>query len=478
MPQSVSLEELIMYYGDKQESLVVISGVLSHQGWKIYGFNEDQSDIMTDYYHPASWDGIAVKNGFILVVDETRSGTIGGDFIRESYDPKIAKRIVKLQALADNHAASKGERDNALAMIEKFDKELVKTVTIKGSSPAINYQGNPGNSKWHIEKDGAIIAKGTGVYSFSNVDLWRENTVPYKVYEHNDYNDYYWNAKKEDWEVVYASRLERHTEDTALLNKLFNLINKWNKFALINIGEGQGEKLVKKTVTKKTVYFIQQDANSKTQYIRVGDKWKRFGGLEKGLIYKISDDGKSIKKLTLKWEKFDDGDFHTYKREPNKSTKPKFVHFSQEDVDNGDVVYIELVEKIKIFSEEVFVKVSTKKSSKPAKKVSTKKVVENISLDFETMIENGNIEDFEHSKTKEMLKVLKLEDTLSKDDFKSFLQYIKENNIGYYSKFAKGFILSEDYLDIIQIGTVEDTKEVVTNYSDETLEVFSHGSLF
>jgi len=469
-----------MYYGDKQRSLVVISGVLSNQGWKIYGFNEDQSDSMRDYYHPASWDGIAVKNGFILVVDVTHSGTIGGDFIRESYDPKIAKRITKLQALADNHAASQGERDNALAMIEKFDKELVKTVTIKGSSPAINYQANPGNSKWHIEKDGAIIAKGTGVFGFSNVDLWRKKIVPYAVYENNDINDYYWQTKKEDWGKVYKDSVDSNIEQATLLNKLFNLINKWNKLTQINIGEGQGERLVKKTVTKKTVYFIQQDSNTKTQYVRVGDKWRRFGGLEKGLIYKISDDGKSIRKLTRKWEKFDDGNFNTYKREPNKSTKNKFVHFSQEDVDNGDVVYVELVEKIKIFSEEVFVKMTTKKVRKTAKneKTSTKKVVDSKSLDFETMIENGNIEDFEHSKTKEILKVLKLEEKLSKVDFKSFLQYIKENNIGYYSKFAKGFILSEEYLDIIQIGIMEDTKEIVTNYSDETLEVFSRGSLF
>jgi len=439
-----------MYYGDKQTSLVNISSVLSHQDWKIYGFNEDQSDSQSDYFHPATWDGIAVKNGFVLVIWDNRGGTIGGDFIRESYDPKIAKRITKLQALADNHAASKGERDNALAMIEKFDKELVKTVTIKGSSPAITYQGNPGNSKWHIEKDGAIIAKGTGVFGFSDVDLWRKKTVTYTKYEDNDIDDYYWNIKKEDWERVYKDRIDSNTESAALLNKLFNLINKWNKLTQIKIGEDQEERLVKKTVTKKTIFFIQKDSSSKTQYVRVGDKWKRFGGLEKGLIYKISDDGKSIKKLTRNWEDFEDGNFYTYKKEPNKSTKPKYVHFSQEDADNGDVVFVELVEKSKVFSEEVFVKITTKKTRKPTKSSTTKKeVVDNKNLDFETMIENGNIEDFEHSKTKEILKVLKLEEKLSKDDFKAFLQYIKLNSVGYYSKFAKGFILSEEYLSTI-----------------------------
>jgi len=470
-----------MYYGDKQDSLVKISIILSHQGWSIYGFNEDQSDSQRDYFHPATWDGIAVKNGFILVVDCYSNGTIGGDFVRESYDPKIAKKLLKLQTLADNHAASKGERENALAMIEKFDKELVRTVTIKGSMPAINYQKNPDNSKWHIEKDGVIIAKGTGIYSFYDVNIWRNEKISFARYEDNDITDYYWNVKKEDWKEVYEERVKKELSKTLLLNKLFKLITKWNTLAQIKIGEGQEETLIKKTVTKKTVYFITEDSDLKTQYVRVGDKWKRFGGLEKGLIYKLSDDEKSIKKLTCRWEKFEDGNFNTYKQEPNKSTKPKYVHFSQEDVDNGDVVYVKLVEKVKIYSEEVFVKQPAKKARKTTKKTTTLKQVDDnaTAIDFEIMVKNGNIEDFEHSKTKEMLKVLKLKDKLSKDNFKSFIQYIKTNKIGYYSKFAKGFILSEEYLTKNQTKVTTATKTTASSqYSDKSLEIFAKGSLF
>ena len=97
--------------------------------------------------------------------------------------------------------------------------------------------------------------------------------------------------------------------------------------------------------------------------------------------------------------------------------------------------------------------------------------------DFALLVKNGNIEDFEHSKSKEKLKVLKLETKLSKDDFKSFLQYIKSNSIGYYSKFAKGFILSKEYLSTIEIKQATTASNNLL-YNDELLKRFASGSLF
>lgn len=74
-----------MYYGDKQDSLVAIMEGLQFRGWSIYGYKEDKSDLMTDYFDPARWDGIAVKNGYILVVDcGYGGGTIGGSFIHRA----------------------------------------------------------------------------------------------------------------------------------------------------------------------------------------------------------------------------------------------------------------------------------------------------------------------------------------------------------------------------------------------------------
>jgi len=102
-----------------------------------------------------------------------------------------------------------------------------------------------------------------------------------------------------------------------------------------------------------------------------------------------------------------------------------------------------------------------------------------VSVDYSSLVENGDIEDFEHSKTHENLKVLKLETKLSKDELKGFIQYLKENSIGYYSKFAKGFILSKEYLDSVQLKVAATTTIAVTSpYSEDMINVFAGGSLF
>ena len=97
------------------------------------------------------------------------------------------------------------------------------------------------------------------------------------------------------------------------------------------------------------------------------------------------------------------------------------------------------------------------------------------SIDCEELIHNGDIIDFEHSRTKEQLKVLVIEEKLSKDDFKSFLKYIKENSVGYYSKFAKGFVLSNEYYASL---TKSAASIATTLYSAEVLDVFAGGTLF
>jgi len=347
-----------MYYGDKQASLVVLMSALSSRGWKIYGFKEDKSDSMTDYYNPAYWRGIAVKNGYILVVDNSYGGSIGGSFVHKSYDAKIIKRINKLIALRDNHAASAGEKANAQSIIDQLDSKIVKEVITNTGLPEISYRANPGNSKWHIERDGKIIAKGTGVFGFSSLRycLFKKDNYSYKKYEHNDFS-LYQNFTKEEWPSHYAYLQSKRKEKEKLLNKLENLLNKWEKFSTIKIGSGKCESLIEKAVSIKTCYFVPEDSNEITDYFRVGDKWRRFRGAEKGMIYKISEDRQSFKKLTKKWKKMNDGtSIYTFKPKPNGSTKPSYFSAREEDFINKDLVYISLVKKEEITQEIIYVK--------------------------------------------------------------------------------------------------------------------------
>jgi len=69
-----------MHYLDRQEAVANIGKRLREGGWTLYGWKEDRSDSMTDYYDPESWDGVAEKDGFVCCMDvgpwlvEQRSG--------------------------------------------------------------------------------------------------------------------------------------------------------------------------------------------------------------------------------------------------------------------------------------------------------------------------------------------------------------------------------------------------------------------
>ena len=60
-----------MDYHDKQKARVGIAHKLMSDGWNLHGYHEDASDMMTDYYSPAYWHGIAVKGNAVMVCGES-----------------------------------------------------------------------------------------------------------------------------------------------------------------------------------------------------------------------------------------------------------------------------------------------------------------------------------------------------------------------------------------------------------------------
>ena len=458
------------------------------------------SDSQTDYFDPAYWEGIAVKNGFILVVDGYKGGTIGGDFIKKSYDHKLLRRITKLQTLADNHAATQGERENALAMIAKFDSRVVTEILTKGDFPSVTYQKNPKGSKWHIEKNGEILAKGLGIYAFGDVNTWREEPLLFNDINRMSGAYVYEDTTQEEWDKHLIYRREAQSKKILLLDKYFKLLDKWESLAIIKLGEGEENKLIKKTIQKKNIYFIAVDSSTPTKYIRVGDKWNHFHGVRKNFVYKISDDKKNLKKLTKSWTSFENTKSQlTYKKEPNKNTKGIYNTCSDANFENLDIIYVDLIEKIEISEEIIYVK-ETKKSTKKNKnkKPSLKpgicfncdKEVKKLNLTqlckkcetlcsledkkynekyFEKLINEGTVEDYEHTKTKDILNVLKLGVKLSTEIFKKFTNYLYDKDMGYYSNYAKGFVLT-NYKNVATSTTAL--------YCKETLVVFANGTLF
>ena len=94
-----------MHWTDKASAKAQIAEeLLKLPSWKVYGYRADKSEAMYDYFDPAHWWGVAVKDECTLVVG--------------SYKP--------------------------------YD--------LSGEGCPV-YQANPEGSSWHIEKDGKIILK-------------------------------------------------------------------------------------------------------------------------------------------------------------------------------------------------------------------------------------------------------------------------------------------------------------------------------
>ncbi|GAA4880364.1 hypothetical protein GCM10023310_70710 [Paenibacillus vulneris] len=180
-----------MYYGDKMEAKINIMEELVNRGWIVYGFTPDQSDSMTDYYSPAHWNGIAEKNGFVLVIDQ--HGTYYSGYEVKEYNcnnkAHIAyKRIKKLEAMMNDAASTENEKESCKALIQKEkEKAEVKPEYIVTETYPTFTNGNPKGSSWHIEKDGQILAKGNGVFACY---VANDHMEPYKSERINKVNSF------------------------------------------------------------------------------------------------------------------------------------------------------------------------------------------------------------------------------------------------------------------------------------------------
>lgn len=165
-----------MHYLDKQEAKVNIMYKLVDAGWKVFGYKQDESDSMVDYYSPASWSGVATKNGYVLLVDVCKYNLSdsGREVRKYNYNKQTYvanSRIEKLTAMMNDAASTENEKASCEVLIKKeLEKANVEpSFTVIETYPTFAF-ANPKGASWHIEKDGQIIAKGNGVYATNTYD--------------------------------------------------------------------------------------------------------------------------------------------------------------------------------------------------------------------------------------------------------------------------------------------------------------------
>lgn len=456
------------YYQYEDAKLAIMSE-LANRGWTIHGYRPDRSDSMTDYYCPAHWDGIAEKNGYVLVIDHSRAGEpveIKEYVNSQTIDVSLYDKMTKLRAMTVENGATEGEAASARMRLEviqkKLDEQTEKTKEYKVVGAIPGYMANPPRCNWHLEKDGTYILKGNGILKYSNlynnyyhynhyredVDLYISNIDEWKRSRMRKpiYNWY----KTEEEKAAHVDRAENEMKNLiSQLEAFKKFISKIDSAAGCMIGtEDETVTYEKVTVTK---YKTEIEAvETESGNIKDGQcfilKANFNYGHNKGQVFRIH-----------KSEYNGNVYYHAYKLN-KKLTKEctgsadtsnhwnTFGDKFNEWIEKGYIAFCELKEVKKPYDVEKVVK-------KVVKNETTK---ENLST---TENENSDAVNAEKSYTYDIRQdidtrdnstiwIVKVLESLDKSAYIALNKRMKELG-AYYSKFKHGFLFKTDPTSIL-----------------------------
>ncbi|MSA02179.1 hypothetical protein GKG47_09020 [Lactonifactor sp. BIOML-A3] len=482
------------YYEYRDVKVMIAHKLMNMEGWKVYGYKEDRSDGMTDYYDPANWGGVAEKNGYILCVNVY--GAKEPEEIRKynytgfSYDNSITEKIKKLEAMTVEHGASEQEEQSAKLSIERLQKKAEESAenqnryVVTGIIPG--HMANPPRSNWHIEKDGIIIAKGNGILKYAKVDSYFNYSQYKKDYENfkkqskeeyikNNVSDLMHHHYYTDIEKATASAESHYNDmkDTAKLIEQFEaFINKLDTTCGGLLEEGDGTVYEKVTVTeykKENKVFETESGEIKEGQCFILKTGFNYGR-SKGYVYRIHRteyDGKEH--------------FHAYKLN-GKLTKECTGRANQANywsyitdeiflkwIEKGNISWCEIKEVKTPYEVEKVIKKTIKAEKKTAQKTTTEATEEtNIDINGLTF----EVSEDTDTRTNEKIYLVKVAEKLSREDYIKVNKYIKSIG-GYYSKFKHAFLFKEDpttLLNCSKVETVTETEEKPTETTETATE--------
>ena len=216
----------MVHWCDKRASVALVGRELERRGWMLYGWKEDRSDSMTDYYDPESWDGVAThpqRPGVVACVDVssyTVKSSSGGVRRVDQVKGEICSRCKGAQADPDGWTLETARKDphgwhasvnagtGAVSLMpgvvspipflghgwgagcpESYDyprelhgHERCRQCSGRGHTlkpveriePWPTFQANPKGASWHVERAGRIVAQGSGVYTIREANAHLE----------------------------------------------------------------------------------------------------------------------------------------------------------------------------------------------------------------------------------------------------------------------------------------------------------------
>ena len=457
------------YYEYRDVKVMIAHKLMKMDGWKVYGYHADQSDSMMDYYDPASWGGVAEKNGYVLCVNVY--GASKGEEIRKynydgfTYDNSIMEKIAKLQQMTVERGASEQEEESAKMMIARLQKKAEESnenknkYVVVGHIPA--HMENPPRMNWHIEKDGVIIAKGNGILKYAKVDnyysyshyaesmeAFKKNRKAYTEKHAADLFDRGFYSSMEEAQKIAESHAENMEKDLKLINQFEAFINKLDTTCGGLLGEGDGTIYEKVTVTEyKTELKPVETTNGSIKEGQLFILKSNFSyGCRKGLVYRIHAteyDGKityHAYKLNGKYTKECTG--------KASSNNYWFIGSGVHDnltkwIEKGSIAWCELQEVKTPYEVEKVVKKTIKAKKKNAttaeKQTTTETTAEEVNVNNYTY----EVTEDTDTRTNEKIYLVKVAEKLSREEYIKVNQYIKSLG-GYYSRFKHAFLFKEN----------------------------------
>ncbi len=479
-------------YYEKRKAKVRIAHELMNLGWDIEEYYPDESDSMTDYYHPACWGGIATKNGFVLVVDN--SYTVEAKEITQ-YNPKgnlsidDREKISKLEQMTVERGCTEGEEQNAKSLIEKIQAKVTEHAQYEVIGMTTAHMGNPKGSIWHIEKDGKIYDKGRALTKFSDVpELHIFNIAKM------EYTDSYKYYTKYEWingerEVVRKERTLTD-EERKIINEFKSLILRFERAVngMNAMGDGtketeqaaqeqqikEGYEKVIVTETKTAMKMVEDDSKE----IKVGLylSFNRHGGywlitdVEKRTgTWKVNGVSTKLEKNTYSYERVGAAS-RGYQKIRNTQRYYQWEDSLQKEITNGSAKLHELKELTEDIQVEKWVKIdktkktynkkTVKKEEQQAQTLQQKETTEEIVLNHDITITADT-----DTRDNTPLWVVKLVNKVDYEDFKKIEKEIMKPNKGYYSRFKGGFIFKYDPTKVLKTNS-QPLQEQEINYNE------------
>lgn len=188
---------MALHYLEKQRAQVNVGDALAARGWKLWSYTEDRSDIMTDYFAPAHWDGIATheQHPDIVVcvwVSESTAQQSGKEERRLRSVPgetclSCGGTGIEPGALTYNEAVANPEGQHAncqrggilllpgvVSPAHYRDDGQPRCATCHGRGHMLKseeyvawtwpqFSATPRGRFWHVEHRGRVVASGTGM---------------------------------------------------------------------------------------------------------------------------------------------------------------------------------------------------------------------------------------------------------------------------------------------------------------------------